>query len=167
MLAGLKWGAIVGVAVYVVGLVLDLFYNSLVAGGGTLDITQRPVLLVPTCLGLFALLFAFSAAGFYTGRETGRAGLGAIAGVVTLIVQYILGLIYTPTAPGVAPTSTSGAGVSGLGLVLADIVSLLLAVGIAACMGWLGGRPGARRSPLAEKLPTALESPLAPPDVPS
>lgn len=158
MLAGLKWGAIVGVAVYIVGVALDFFNNSLVRGAGSIDVTQHPQLLIPTCLIIFALLFACSAAGFYTGRETGVAGLGAVAGIVVLVVQYVLGLIYNPANSGARATVTTNPGANTAVLVLANLTSLLLVIGIAACMGWLGGRPGARRSPLNAKPPTTTTS---------
>ena len=159
---GLKWGAVVGAILYVVGLVLQLFSNALVSSTGSIDETQHPILLVPTCLGLFVALFGFSAAGFYAGRESGRAGFGAVAGVVALIVQYVLELIYIPATPG-SHTTTAPAGTNIMALVLAEITSLLLFIGIAACMGWLGGRPGARRSPLAAQLAAATNTVIAEP----
>jgi hypothetical protein len=138
---GVKWGAIVGVIVYVALLALALLLNAL-TGTGSPSIAERPVLLIPICLGYFALLFACSAAGFYTGRETGNAALGALAGVVTAIVQYVLGLVYTPSS---GHTTTSTTALSGAGQVLVTLISALLVAGIAASMGWLGGRPGAQQ----------------------
>ncbi len=147
MLVGFKWGVIVGVAAYLVEVVLALLYVAM-TGSGTATLTDRPTLLIPVCLGYFALLFACSAAGFYAGRETGRAGLGALAGGVVWFVQYILGRIYTPTASSAASRATTTPTHSTLGpvaAVLAALVAPLLFLALTACMGWLGGRPGAQQ----------------------
>jgi hypothetical protein len=159
--SGLKWGAIAGGLLYVVGLLLQLFSNALVRTTGSIDETQHPILLIPTCLGLFFLLFGLSAAGFYTGRETGRAGLGALAGIVAFVVQYTLELIYTPVTPGPQPTTTTPANVTLAQIILVDLIAAVLVLGIAACMGWLGGRPGARRSPLAAQLAASAKGPIS------
>ncbi len=144
VIAGLKWGAIVGVAVYIVEVVLALFENAL-SGKAPLDLTTHPIEALPICLSFFVLLFAFSAAGFYTGRETGQARLGAVAGVVTLVVQYLLGLLYTPASTSGNTTTTTQPAGNPISAFLAAIVALLLFVGVAALLGWLGGRPGAQR----------------------
>jgi hypothetical protein len=139
MLAGLKWGAIVGVAVYVVSLALDVLARAL-TGNGSGALNEHPVLLIPVCGVIFALLFACSAAGFYTTRETGAVGHGVFAGVVVYAVQYVLSKIYTP----VAQAAAKPAPVTGAGIIVAVIAGLLV-VSIAACMGWLGARPGAQQ----------------------
>ncbi|GAC1453479.1 MAG: hypothetical protein PVSMB4_14200 [Ktedonobacterales bacterium] len=144
MIPVLKWGAIVGVVVYVAELLLTVVYTAL-AAGGTGSVTDRPVLLVPICLQYFALLFAFSAAGFYTGRETGRAGLGALAGVVALVVQFVFGQIYAAVTAAHPAAPSAQAGLNPAALVLAQIVAAILVLGLAASMGWLGGRPGAQQ----------------------
>ena len=150
MIVAVKWGAIIGVATYLVGLALGFFSQTLNTTGSA-SITDRPVLLIPICLGIFVLLFAASAAGFYTGRETGIAGMGAIAGIVLFVVTNLLGLIYTPGGHVSASSSP----------LWTQVLGLALDLGIAACMGWLGGRPGAMRSPLRAKgtpSATAMES---------
>jgi tryptophan-rich sensory protein len=139
MLAGLKWGAIVGVAVYVVALAFDVLAIWL-TGSGPATINDRPALLIPVCGVIFAILFACSAAGFYVARETGVVGHAAFAGVVVLVVQYVLGQIYSP----VARNPATHAPVTAVG-VIATLIAGLLVIGIAACMGWLGGRPGAQQ----------------------
>lgn len=144
MIAGLKWGALVGVAVYIVEIVLALFENAL-SGKAPLDLTTHPIEVIPICLLYFGLLFSFSAAGFYTGRETGRARLGAVAAIVTLVVQYLLGLLYTPASTSGHTTTTTQPAGNPISAFLAAIVALLLYIGIAALLGWLGGRPGAQR----------------------
>lgn len=139
MLAGLKWGAIVGAAVYVVSLALDVLARAL-TGSGSSALNEHPVLLIPVCGVIFALLFASSAAGFYTTRETGVAGHGVFAGVVVYAVQFALSKVYTPVAQSTTtPAPATAASVT------VTIIAGLLVVGIAACMGWLGARPGAQQ----------------------
>jgi hypothetical protein len=144
MLVGFKWGVIVGVAAYLVEFVLALLYAAM-TGSGPATLTDRPTLLIPVCLGYFALLFACSAAGFYAGRETGRAGLGALAGGVVWFVQYILGRIYTPAASSHATSTPTHSALGPVAAVLAALVAPLLFLALTACMGWLGGRPGAQQ----------------------
>ena len=156
MLVALKWGAIVGVLLYAAGFVVNLVTNTLVASSGSTSVTEHPVLLLPICLGLFVLLFALSAAGFYTGRETGRAPLGALAGVVTFVVQYALGLVadlFTGVKPQIAGSQP---GLSLGAQILAALVAPLLFLGLAASMGWLGGRPGAQQ--YARRMQAAQEA---------
>jgi hypothetical protein len=73
--------------------------------------------------------------------------LGALAGIITLIVQYLLGLIGNAlmgTGPDAATTTQTA---NPLAQALSVIVATGLALGLAASIGWLGGRPGAARSP--------------------
>jgi hypothetical protein len=156
MTSALKWGALSGAAAYVVYLGLT-FLEQALQPGHRVDITTRPILLVPPCLLYFTLLFAFSAAGFYTGRESGRADLGAVAGMITLAVLYVLEHIYSPAtgsaqAPGQAAPAAAFAIIAGV-----------LVFGLAAAMGWLGGRPGAQRHVHAP-VPSSVQSgdPLPP-----
>ncbi|HEY7984210.1 MAG TPA: hypothetical protein VID73_08580 [Ktedonobacterales bacterium] len=153
MLAGLKWGAISGAAVYVVALAFNLLAARLV-GNGVTAINERPVLLIPICGAIFAILFACSAAGFYTARETGVVWHAVVAGVIAYAVQFGLSKMYTPGARG----ATNAAPVTSASVV-ASIIAGLLVLGIVACMGWLGGRPGAqqyaRRHLLMDPVPPA------------
>jgi hypothetical protein len=139
MLAGLKWGAISGVAVYVVALAFDYLAIGL-TGRGSGAINEHPVLLIPICGAIFAILFACSAAGFYTARETGVVGHAVFAGFITYAVQFLLSKVYAPAAHGAATTTPVTAT-----SVIASIIAGILVVGIAAGMGWLGGRPGAQQ----------------------
>ena len=165
MTSGIKWGVIVGVAVYLALLASNALSNVMLAQTGTaVSVTEHPVLLVPLCLSLFVLVFAFSAAGFYTGRETGRAELGALAGAVTLVVQYVLGLVGTALMSGgshaAAPDQRL---VSPFAQMAASVVAALLVLGLAASIGWLGGRPGATRFAKSRALRAAVTSPDVPP----
>jgi hypothetical protein len=166
MIAGIKWGAIVGVAVYLALLGSYALSNVLRAQTGRgAAVTEHPILLVPLCLSLFLLVFAFSAAGFYTGRETGTAGLGALAGVVTLAVQYVLTLVGTALAGVNASAAPAAAQQSGnpVAQALVSIMGAVLTLGLAASIGWLGGRPGAARS-AHRKLQATTAAPSAPPE---
>lgn len=184
MRAALKWGALVGAGAYVIaGLALTLLATALFGAG--VPSLENPALFSSLCLGIFLLLFAFSAAGYFAARETGRDGTGALAGMVALVVYAVLSRIYSPSSgptgagaagtPTVAPTATvaathvaatatavahatataAGAGghpaqqvppPSGVVTLLANVTGFLLVLGIAALMGWLGGRPGAQRT---------------------
>jgi hypothetical protein len=153
MQVGLKWGAIVGVAAYLVAMAFNVLYLAL-AGKGNATLNDHPVLLIPVCGVVFALLFACSAAGFYSTRETGVIRDGVTAGVVVWVVLFVLSKIYTPgTQSGAAPAAQNA------GSLIALVIAGLLVVSIAAGMGWLGARPGAqqhaRRHPAADALPPA------------
>ena len=169
MFAGVKWGAIVGVAVYLALLASYALSNLLLAQTGQgASVTEHPILLVPLCLSLFLSIFAFSAAGFYTGRETGIAGLGAIAGMVTLIVQYVLGLMGNALL-GAGATATASAAQpqqNSVAQLLASLVAALLTLGLAASIGWLGGRPGAARYGRLKAQEAALTSSAPPGTLP-
>jgi hypothetical protein len=153
MIAWLKWGAIVGVLAYAVELAFNMATNALLAGGSS-DVTARPVLLVPICLGYFALLFACSAAGFYTARETGRARLGALAGMLAFALQSLLGVV-ADLITGIRPTVLDTTpGTPLVAQIIAKLLALILVLGVAASLGLLGGRPGAQR---ARRLTSASE----------
>ena len=144
----LKWGVLIGVAAY---LVVDLALTAigLLAFGSGGDLADDPGKLTLGCASLFLLLFAFSAAGFFAGRETARSGAGALAGLVAGAIYGVLILVYTPGGSGFgASTGAGGAGQSVVATIIVLLVTVLLYLGIAALMGWLGGRPGAQRSPL-------------------
>ncbi|HLJ80513.1 MAG TPA: hypothetical protein VKT52_03430, partial [Ktedonobacterales bacterium] len=87
-----------------------------------------------------------SAAGYFSGRDTLKAGMGAVAGMIAFVTYAILSLIYTPGTVPVTPTPTPKPGtpaVNPAAAASAFIVSQVVILGIAALMGWLGGRPGA------------------------
>jgi hypothetical protein len=155
MRAAIKWGALVGVTSYLlVGLGLTVL--GLVAfGNAPASLDTSPGKLTLGCASLFLLLFAFSAAGFFTGRETLNAGMGAIAGMVAFAIYGTLITIYAPGgSSNVLAQDTSGPG----GFVLqamAIVVTVTIPLGAAALMGWLGGRPGAMRARKARALAEA------------
>lgn len=140
MLSAAKWGAIVGVAIYIISQVITIV-SQIALGAGPAD-PNHPGRIALGCFDLLLIVFAFSASGFYTGRETRKAGLGAIAGMVTFAVYGALLAIYSVSGQRADP----GAGGATLGeKVLIGLVTVLFYLGISALIGWLGGRPGATR----------------------
>ena len=141
MLAAAKWGAAFGALAY---LVLRLGLTVLAPtlfGNGPADL-DHPALLTSACLGIVGLLFAFSAAGYFAAREAGRAGTGALAGTLAFVLYAALSALYTPG--GSTPSAGSPATLSPVAQAASALAALLLGIGIAALMGWLGGRPGAQ-----------------------
>src|SRR5579859_1048871 len=145
MRAALKWGVLTGAGAYIVAQLVLTLGAILIFGAGPGDL-NHPGILLSGCLGIFFILFAFSAAGYFTGRDTLKAKLGAVAGMLAFVAYAILAFIYTPQTAPATPASATTAGAHGTNqaaAVSAFIVSSLIILGIAALMGWLGGRPGA------------------------
>lgn len=139
MRSAAKWGAIVGVTIYIVSQLIT-FISQVTLGVAPAD-PSHPGILAMGCLELLLIVFAFSTSGFYTGRETQVAGFGAIAGMITFAVYGLL-LALIP----IGDHSTLGAaGSSGGQQSVIAIISVALYLGLAALIGWLGGRPGATR----------------------
>ncbi len=137
MLSAAKWGALVGVAIYLVSQVFAIV-SQVALGPGQVD-PNHPGKLALGCLNLLFIIFAFSASGFYAGRETRQAGYGALAGMVTFAVYGALLTIYSYGG-------RAGATVSGASLgqqIVIELISIVLYLCISALIGWLGGRPGA------------------------
>ncbi|HLY30701.1 MAG TPA: hypothetical protein VKQ36_06710 [Ktedonobacterales bacterium] len=141
MLSAAKWGALVGVAIYIVSQILAVISNAAFPGAPTVN---NPGAVSLGCLNLMLILFAFSAAGFYTGRETGRAGLGAIGGMVSFVVYAALLAIYSVGGRIIQSQGEGGF----FGALVASVIPVILYLGLAALIGWLGGRPGATRARL-------------------
>lgn len=145
MRAALKWGVLTGAGAYIVAQLILTLGATLIFGAGPGDL-NHPGILLSGCLGIFFILFAFSAAGYFAGRDTLKAGMGAAAGMIAFVAYAILSLIYTPGTVPVTPAPAPKAGaptVSPAAAASAFIVSQVVILGIAALMGWLGGRPGA------------------------
>lgn len=146
MRAAIKWGALIGVASYLlVGLGLTVL-GVVAFGTGPASLDTSPGKLTLGCASLFLLLFAFSAAGFFAGRETVNAGMGAIAGMVAFAIYGVLITIYAPGSSANILAEDSAAPGGFVLQAMAIVVTVAVPLGIAALMGWLGGRPGAMRA---------------------
>lgn len=163
MLSAAKWGALVGVVSYlVVDIVLTVF-AELVTGPAPAGLDTNSGKLGFVIVGIFLLLFAFSAAGYFTGRETARAGLGAIAGMIALIFYAIPHSLYEPFASAATSSTTTTTTVnqpalSPVAVAIVQLITLAIVLSIGACMGWLGGRPGAQRATKATAITTTQAS---------
>ncbi|HEX6542948.1 MAG TPA: hypothetical protein VF040_14415 [Ktedonobacterales bacterium] len=152
MRAAIKWGALIGAASYLVsGLGLTII-GMLAFGNGPATLESNPGKLTLGCASLFLLLFAFSAAGFFTGRETLNAGMGALAGMVAFALYGVLITIYAPGGSANILTADASAPGGVASQAMAIFVTVTIPLGIAALMGWLGGRPGAARARKAQAL---------------
>jgi hypothetical protein len=147
MMSAAKWGALVGVCSYVILIVGLTFLSSILFGTSPADF-NHPGPLTLACLGIFGVLFAFSAAGYFTGRETRKAAWGAISAIIALTTYYVLSLIYTPGRG--SPAGSSTASTAGQLPAVAQVLSVIAAAGfvllLAATMGWLGARPAVQQS---------------------
>lgn len=152
MRAAIKWGAVIGVASYLL-MGIGLTVLGMVAfGNGPATLDNNPGKLTLGCASLFLLLFAFSAAGFFTGRETLNAGMGALAGMVAFAIYGVLITIYAPGSSTNVLTSDANTSGDFILQAMAVFVTVTIPLGIAALMGWLGGRPGAMRARKALQL---------------
>ena len=154
MLSAAKWGALVGVAIYLVSQVITIV--KLVAlGAGPAD-PNHPGAIALGCLNLLLIIFAFSASGFYAGRETREAGYGALAGMVTFVIYGALLEVYSVggragLAPGGAPLGQQ---------IVVGLISVIIFLLIAALVGWLGGRPGAAQGRARARRLGATQEPV-------
>jgi hypothetical protein len=138
MLSAAKWGALIGVAIYLVSQLIT-FISLTAFGPGPVD-PAHPARITLGCVGLLLIIFAFSASGYYAGRETRQAGYGAIAGMVTFVVYGALIALYTYGGRASVASGTLGE------QILVELVSIILYLLVAALIGWLGGRPGASQA---------------------
>lgn len=146
MRSAMKWGVVVGIASYLLfGLALTVL-GIVAFGNGPASLDSNPGKLTLGCASLFLLLFAFSTAGYFTGRETLNAGMGAVAGLVACAIYGVLITIYAPGGSGNILTADTAAPGGVVLQAMAIFVTVTIPLGIAALMGWLGGRPGAMRA---------------------
>jgi hypothetical protein len=141
MNSALKWGALVGVGSYLILTIGLALLNSLLFGTSPTDL-NHPGSLALACFGIFGILFAFSAAGYFTGRETRKVGWGVASAMLALVVYHVLGLIYTPGSVGGGSAASTTSHPSFVAQALFSIVAAIIVLLIAAGMGWLGARPG-------------------------
>lgn len=146
MRAAIKWGAFIGVASYLlIGIGLTII-GLLAFGNGSASLDTSPGKLSLGCGSIFLLLFAFSAAGFFTGRETLNSGMGALAGLVACAIYGALITIYAPGSTTNVFALDANAPGGWVSQVMAIFVTVTIPLAIGALMGWLGGRPGAMRA---------------------
>jgi len=141
MIAAMKWGALVGVGSYLILRIGLTLLSSLLFGASPTDL-NHPGPLSLTCLGIFGILFAFSTAGYFTGRETLKVGWGAASAMLALAVYYGLGLIYTPDRSSVSTSNQ----LPIIAQVLTATTAAAIVLLIAAFMGWLGARPAIQQA---------------------
>jgi len=137
MLSAAKWGALVGVATYLFTQLITII-GDITLGAETPADPSHPGKIALGCLNLLLIIFAFSTSGFYTGRETRKAGYGAIAGMVTFAVYGALLSVYSY---GGRPPLGAGGATLGQEVVI-GLITVLFYLCISALIGWLGGRPG-------------------------
>lgn len=136
LLSALKWGAIVGVAYYLVSLLVIVIENALAQGSA--NPAANLAFAVPLCVGVFAIIFGLYSAGYLAGRERLHVAPGVVSALVMVIVASILAKIYTP---GVAQASTVKQPASALG---AQIAGFIVYLAIVIGMGYLGGFYGVK-----------------------
>jgi hypothetical protein len=171
MTSAAKWGAIVGVSSYLVLIVGLTLLNSALFGASPADL-NHPGPLTLVCLGIFGICFAFSAAGYFTGRETRKARLGAISAVIALVVYYLLSTLYTPGRSATVSSASTTDKLPEVAQVLSAVVAGAFVMLLAAGMGWLGARPAVQQAErrLARQTSAGTETPAGPkgfPDVSS
>ena len=134
IISGVKWGALVGVAYYAIGLVISLLSVAAASNGGN-DATKNPLLILPACLALFTVVFALYVAGYLPAMERGQIAPGLWGALAMIIVANLLQRIFTV---GAIAASTGQAGI--------QIVSLLIDVVLVLLIGWLGAFYGVKRN---------------------
>jgi hypothetical protein len=146
MMSAAKWGALVGAGSYVILIIGLTLLSSILFGTSPADF-NHPGPLTLACLGIFGILFAFSAAGYFTGRETHQARWGAISAIIALSVYYVLSLIYTPGRGSATGSPATSAGkLPAVAQALSVIAAATFVLLIAATMGWLGARPAVQQA---------------------
>jgi hypothetical protein len=162
-----KWGAIVGIVLGVIGILL-----SLIDLGG-----------IRTLIDLVLWLVAFFGIGMFAARQTGRVGTGALTGLVTGLVSGLIGAIsaiiqiathgpqFTQALnqaqqavqqQGQTISSSDLHTLAVVSIVIGLIVGVALELGLGAGIGALGGLVGRRQA--ASAAPTLyVESMWTPP----
>jgi hypothetical protein len=136
LLSALKWGALIGVAYYIVSLIVIVIENALLQGNA--NPAANLAFAVPLCVGVFAIIFALYSAGYLAGGERLHVAPGVLSALVMIIVASLLGKIYTP---GVAQTSTVKQPASSP---VAQIAGFIVYLAIVIGIGYLGGFYGVK-----------------------
>jgi hypothetical protein len=135
-----KWGAISGVVLGVIQIIISLF------SPGSLK----------TILDFLVWLIGFFVIGLFAARQTGRVRTGALVGLVAGLIGSLIAVLFVIiqiatngqqitqalNQAGVSPGELNTADV--VGIVLALIVTVALELGLGAGIGALGGLVGRR-----------------------
>ena len=132
VLSALKWGAITGVAYYAIGLLMNAATNAIL--GVNDNLSQNLLAAVPSCIGIFALIFGLYTAGNRAGIERMHVAPGVLSAVLMYIISAILGKVYSTPVQSVT-TKASAAPASTFAT---QIVGFVLVVGIAIGIGYMG-----------------------------
>lgn len=151
MIPAAKWGTLLGVGSYLILTIGLTLLDSAFFGTSPVDL-NHPGPLTFTCLGIFAILFAFSTAGYFTGRETRQVGWGVVSAMIALTVYYLLGRVYTPGRSSM--NSSTASQLPFVAQLLFAGAAAVLVLLVAAGMGWLGARPAVQQAQKRLERPT-------------
>jgi hypothetical protein len=166
-----KWGAIYGVILGVIQILVSLFAPG----------------IAKTIIDVIIWLVGFFLIGMFAARQTGRVGTGALVGLVAGLIGGIIVVIYgiiqiTGNGPQITQALNQavhtarqrGSSISlstmhaiiVAGIVVGLIVSVAFQLGLGAGIGALGGLVGRRQAPPAPSAPYA-DNMWTPPPPPS
>ena len=147
-----KWGAICGVVLGVIQIIISLL----------------PLGSLKTILDLLVWLIGFFVIGLLAARQTGRVGTGALVGLVAGLTGALIGrvlfvIIQIATNGQQITQALNQAGISPGELNMADVVGIVLGLillialelGLGAGIGALGGLVGRRQAPPIASTPVA------------
>ena len=134
LLSALKWGAITGVAYYIVGLLMNAATNAIL--GVNDNLSQNLLAAVPLCIGIFALIFGLYTAGNRAGIERMQIAPGVLSAIFFSIISTVLSKIYSTPVQSITTTKSSTA-ISASNFV-EQIIVFVLVVGIAIGIGYMG-----------------------------
>jgi hypothetical protein len=151
-----KWGAIAGVTLGVIQILLSLLSLG----------------LLKTIFDLLVWLIGFFLLGLAASRQTGRVGTGALVGLVTGLIGGLIAVLFgiiqiTTNAPQITQAAQTaqqqGQSISSselrtiaiVGIVIGLIVTVAIELGLGAGIGALGGLVGRRQATSVASTPVA------------
>ena len=155
-----KWGAICGVVLGVIQIIISLL----------------PLGSLKTILDLLVWLIGFFVIGLFAARQTGRVRTGALVGLVAGLIGSLIAVIFvivqiatngqeltqalnqaaqSAQHQGRSLSSSALHTVAVVGIVLGLIVTVALELGLGAGIGALGGLVGRRQAPPVASTPVA------------
>lgn len=138
LISSLKWGALVGLVYYLIGVGLKLILNG--ATNVDTSTTLDAPLVLGACSSVFVAVFALYVAGFLPSAETRTVAPGVVGAFIMLVVSKALS--YLP----IGRSSTTGAS----GTIIVQLVSFALFLGVAFGIAYLGAFYGVKRTVKAE-----------------